>query len=582
MSSVVWGPRSSTKRDSFWLLPPVLIGDPVRVRSFDQIPDRSWLDRSKGVQLTVANFREQAEATFVLPDPLPKAVAIDIDLQLEVNSVRGTALRLQQLFTVDAAGTMMPIKYARRDVTVTVAPNAGVTIADRPAVELVGKHPLLTVNTAEIRLDAEFLDVTELWWGLRAGRPTPSAQPRGDWYVHSALGGHPDRLRILAATTPGKGPMVWMTWAAQGAMAQAQKIQPLIFLIAPAWLNDTLKFAHGLDAGGLTKAATDGRPLLVVGRFLLSTVPSARLDAVRKSTPTLPEDQLWQLATDVLKDTVPGTPKMGKGVLWPEKLLETDPTTGGATVRAVLPLLSDIGHRPAGHEAAADDSGTPLVLVYPIAVNLSEPYVFVVQAGLGARMNSLVNMLFSVGAVARTATVAPTTDEMILAGHSSGNSYMWASLNNNGADIVKCIAFDAASVAAPESHIDEIRNGVQRRNRKPFTLLLVTSPNSYGSLQGLSERITKVESALSGNPSAKLIVLPAKDNQAEFWDPKKIRPATTPTKNPLLRSMLASWPDSEVTSAAVQAGWGFLFFHEFAAYGGQSLTRTFFREALDL
>jgi hypothetical protein len=582
MTSVVWGPRSATRRDSFWLRPPVLVGDPVQVRAFDRIPDRSWIDPAKGAQLTVANFREQAEATFVLPSPAPAAIAVDIELRVEVDSVRGTGLRLRQLFTVGAGGALLPSRYVRRDVTVTVVPGGGVKIADRPAVELVGKHPLLTVTTEGLRLDAEFLDVTELWWQLRtAHRTSPPAEPRGDWYVHSALGGRVDRLRILAATTPGKGPMLWMTWASRAAVEQAQKIQPLIFLIAPAWLNGGLGFSYELSPAGLTSAAARGAPLLAVGRFLLSSIPSAQLDVVRKATPTLPEDQLWQLATDVLRATVPGMPGVPKGALWPEKLLETG-ADGRATPRAVLPLLSDIGHRPAGHEAAADDSGKPLVLVYPLGVKPAEPYVSVQQGGLAERMSSLVSTLFSAGAVASTATAAPTTDELILAGHSSGNLPMWLSLSNNGADVVKCVAFDAAAEAVPESHLTEITTGVSRRKGKPVTLVLVTSPNSYGSIQGLSERATKVRAAMRGNPAAKLTVLPAIENQAEFWDPRKVRPATQPTKNPLLRSMLAAWPDSEVTSAAGQRGWGFLFFHEFAAYGGQSVTKSFFREALDL
>jgi hypothetical protein len=88
---------------------------------------------------------------------------------------------------------------------------------------------------------------------------------------------------------------------------------------------------------------------------------------------------------------------------------------------------------------------------------------------------------------------------------------------------------------------------------------------------------------MTANKAAKVVLLPALADQSEFWDPKRIRPTSAPTKNPLLRSMLAAWPDSEVKEAAAHPGdWNFLFFHEFTAYGGQSLTRTFLREALDL
>jgi len=173
--------------------------------------------------------------------------------------------------------------------------------------------------------------------------------------------------------------MLWMTWASRTAATSAPRVQPLVFLIAPAWLNGGLGFAHTLYAAGLTGAAAGRRPLLAVGRFLLSSIPSAALARVRKATPRLPEQELWQLATDVLQGTVPGVPGV---TLWPEKLLESS-AKGGATARAVLPLLSDIGHRPAGHEAAADDSGKPILLVYPVAVNAAEPYLSVGQAGSG-------------------------------------------------------------------------------------------------------------------------------------------------------------------------------------------------------
>jgi len=131
MTSVTWGPRSSARRDSFWLRPPVLVGDPVQVRAFDRIPGSDWLDPATGVRMTVVNFRDGAEATFVLASPQPAAIAIAIDLTLEVDSVRGTGLRLRQLCTVGARGALLPSRYARRDVTVTAVSNAGVTTSDR-------------------------------------------------------------------------------------------------------------------------------------------------------------------------------------------------------------------------------------------------------------------------------------------------------------------------------------------------------------------------------------------------------------------------------------------------------------------
>jgi hypothetical protein len=582
MTSVVWGPRSATRRDSFWLRPPVLVGDPVRVRAFAQVPTRDWLLPTSGQELAVAYFRENAEATFVLPDPPPAAIALDFDLRLEVGSVRGTGLRLRQLCTVGAGGALLPSRYARRDVSVTVVPNKGVTIADRPQVELVGRHPLLSFTTAGVRLDAEFLDVTELWWGLRNARTSPG-EPRGDWYVHPALGGHPDRLRILAATTPGAGPMLWMAWTSQAAAAPAKTIQPLVFIIASAWLNGLQGFAHKLGPEGLITAATSGKPLYSVGRFLLSAVPSAQLDIVRKATPTIPEPDLWQLAVEVLKATVPRVVGMG-GRAWPEVLLEVGPD-GAATVRAVLPLTSDSGHRPAGHEAAADDSGKPLLLVYPVGVNGGEPYASVGRPGLAERMRSLVGTMFSCGAVAGTATVAPATDDLILGGHSNGNGALWVSLAVNGADIAKCMAFDAASPVTPEANQENIRIGVEKRGSKPFALILVTSPNSYNTVADLKARVSNVKLAMRSNPSASLVMLPAEAIQGEFWNPRNAAPTGKPTKNELLRQMLSPWTQKEIedaTTPSLRPLWGFLFFHEFAAYGGQSLTKTFFREALDL
>jgi hypothetical protein len=90
---------------------------------------------------------------------------------------------------------------------------------------------------------------------------------------------------------------------------------------------------------------------------------------------------------------------------------------------------------------------------------------------------------------------------------------------------------------------------------------------------------------MRGNPASKVVVLPAEAIQTEFWNPHNAVPAGGPTKNPLLRAMLAPWSNAEVEDATTPGNrrfWTFLLFHEFAAYGGQSLTRTFFREALDL
>lgn len=576
---MVWGPRSATRRDSPWLLPPVLLGNPVGVRAFRQVPTRDWLVPTSGEHLPVAHFFEHAESTFVLPTPLPAAVALDFDLRVGVGGATGSGLRLRQLFTVGPGGSLMPSRYARRDVTATAVPHKGVALTDKPLVELVGTHPLLSVTSEGVKVDAEFLDVTELWWGLRNAQAAVD-EPRGDWYTHPALGGHPERLRALAATTPGKGPSFWLVWASRAAAGQARKVQPLVFLIAPAWLNDGQRFAHEPTPAGLVKAAGSGKPMYAVGRFLLSPVLPDRLDAARKATPPIPEQHLWQLARDVLKQTMP----VRGGGTWPEKLLEVAPG-GGATPRAVLPLHTDLGHRPAGHEAAADDSGKPLLLVYPVGVDGVNPYASVTRPGLAERMRSMVGAMFGAGAVAVEATAAPAMDDLVLAGHSGGNGILWGALAANGSDVAKCVTFDAASVATPENNLDSIRAGVAKRGTKPFSLVLVTSTNSYGTPADLATRVSKVRAALRGDPAAMLVVLPAETAQAAFWNPANAAPSGSATANPLLRAMLAPWSDAEIHAATTPGNrrfWNFLFFHEFAAYGGQSPTRTFFREALDL
>ena len=594
MTTVTWGPRSSTNRGSFWLKPPVLtdVVDPVRVRVFDSVPSgNGWLRPQAGTELVVAVFRDRAEATFVLPSPRPKAVVVEVNLQLEVRSIRQSGLRLWQLFTVDAGGALLYAKYSRREVDVAVKPNAGVTITDRagaPTTELVGLHPLLAIGADAIHVDAEFLDVTHLWWASR--KAATAAVGRGDWYTHPALGGHPERMRVFAATSPTSSPMLWFTFSSTGAMATTGTLQPLVFFIAPAWLNGTVKFDHTLDAEGFAHAAEQSGALYAVGRFLLSPVSSASIGAVQKATPPISLMDLWQLAADIRPAMIPNMPGMSPGGLWPDKLLEIGPDGRNATAHAVLPLHSDIGHRPAGHEVAADSSGKPLVLVYPLLTSHGAN-AGAEAAGLAGRMKSLMLALYAGGGAAVTSTAAPEMAELTLAGHSSGGTPLWSAFANNGANVVKCIGVDAAGSfgqpSRPEDRLEDIKKGVAARQNKPVTFVLICSTASGGPAV-IKDRVTVLEPILKKSGS-RLVILPATADQAEFWDPTKVRPPTLAgqspptTKNPVLRSMLTAWSDKEVRNAAKQPdSWSFLFFHEFAAYGGRSTGTTFFREALDL
>jgi hypothetical protein len=573
MNTVVdWGARSRLLQSrlkskigdtSFWISPAK---PPVALGLLKPNDVASW-DMAGTAPIALAPDKTPLSVVGIVPSG-PAHVRLDFELVATAGGATQTVLAFKQLFLVDSNGSLVPSQFSFEDYVLAPSPsgptrNKGGSVNGRRV--FMGLHPLVVVSPGRVEINAEFVDVTELWWAIR--------RDKLGWYLNPGLGGRQQHLRVLA-WTGGGSPMLWFAVVPDAATKTLDPAPPtgdakgaapasgtaaaadLVFFRPPPGENS---FPYSADRRGFLDPHHDEKTLFVLARYLLSPLPLATLTAMR-------------------------------GVNQPERLADQIQPTRFNPKHPVDPIDIASGFptafRPAGLEAALNRVGAPHVLFLPLGFDATPGYEAATKEGLKATIASALHVLWNNCAIARDAAGAPDLGhrQLWLVGHSAGNRSLWDCLLSNAADVGRVISFDATPRSdnlAPG--INVIKRAAAARKRRQLTLdaFVITTPNMTNDNRwGLDDQ-TDRELRATG---ASVTVLPDFAERSSYWR----LPPTTST-NPYLRYLLAQWTDAELAASAKRPHrWNFLFFHELAVFGGHHVMppttpptlRTFFQDAL--
>lgn len=585
-----------TRGTSFWLVGSTATAPSAGPATLDEIATAdlaTWTTATPTpIALTLQASKVEARGQ-VKPGT---SVRLDFDLKVTIGASPGSVLRFAQLIAIDASGNLSGSKFtidSYRLVPVAKAAQVGSEGRRPPARtvdptrELSGLHPLikLTQRTgtqgAKIVIDAQFVDATELWWASHA------SGDRWRWYLHPDLGGRQDNLRVLAWTT-GASPMLWFVAVTDKA---ASSIAPsgsspaadVVFFRPPPGSN---AFPFFETEKGFTDARHQNTTLHILARYLLAPVPMTTASAAAGAAgPGLLADQI-QPATPRSSD-----PMDTAANVWPAFVpvgLEQAIARTGQPHVLYLPLGWDgLVHRDPKTQQPAPQAGDRPAGGYHAAL----------LANLKPSLKQATMVLFNTGAIARSATATPDpgTRKLWAAGHSAGNFSLAAMVKANAQDVDRVISVDPSGgpFAGIKASIDAVV-----RARGAVEAFVISSPNllddkthSHTHITRPAGVVTKVDfDALTpASFSTPVVTLPDTAAEPTYWQ-------TVPVAgmNGYLRHLLGLWSDAEVESSAADPGkqrpaannlnWYFLFFHEYAVYGGhregETVTRTFFEDAL--
>jgi hypothetical protein len=547
---------------SFWLNPgqsPVKLGivAPGAVAEWDTAPV---------VEIATTWDAARQSVTGLVPDG-PLHVRMDFDLQATIGGVTSSVLAFRQLFLVPATppgadvgalASMLPAQYwfAATVIEPDRTRPRFVPLGWPGSRRRLGLHPLLTAVAGRVSVNAEFVDVTDLWWGVR--------KDRWGWYLNKEdLGGRQEHLRVLA-WTGGGDPMIWFAVvpeAASGSDLEPASSDGKEPARAPA---DIVFYRPVPEVNSIPYAATpkgfldpkhDDTTMYILARYLLAPIRADRLDAIRKSgrvlRPALLNDQILPVSQN---PTHPADP------------MNIDKASGQG-FRAKF--------RPVGMEEAVNGANFSGVLLLPLgAGDHDHPYDGAQRKDLKSTVRSALALLWNNFAFGILAGSQPRFDgrELWLGAHSAGNFSLWASLKNNAADVARIISHDASPKEASAdgkipsnlfAGLPSVTAAAKVRSGAGLTLdaFFITTPNTTQRADtGLTDEIDlKLRRTL-----ARITVLPPFERRSSYW----ALPPTN-TSNEYLRYLLTHWDDALLAaSAKTPAKWFFLFFHELAMFGG--------------
>lgn len=559
--------------DSFMLVSPGV--NPVALGWVKPADVPKW-DTAATVSITVTRKGNELKVSAPLDPPAGSShLRLDFELKATAKGSTATVLSFRQLFEADANGISKAVSCAVENATLS-ASSTTVTENKAPSRRRFdGLHPLLSFVKFKVTINAEFVDLTLLWWSIRADKL--------GWYLNPVLGGRPTKLRVLGWTAGGS-PMIWFAVIPDAAEKSlpggSGSAADLVFFRPPPGIN---AFFYTPDEKGLANARHDGTTLEILARYLLSPIPSTSFPAIQKAGSVKEAERM----ADQIQPggTPPGSP------------VPADPmdTASGFPV----------SFRPVGLEAAFNRAGGNRVLFLPLAAgDVNHTYEGVVRAGLQARIQSALGVLWNANAIDNSGTSIPDLSkrELWLAGHSAGNLSMWACAQRNAAEVDRMITFDASPWQGKPPQPDNLKAGVviikivsdtRKKAGKSLTVFAIVSPNLgqnkgvpvSSPFQGLDDD-TDLRLRRTG---AIISVLPEFSQRVSYWTPV---PVSTPKT--FLQYVLSNWSDALLAASAKNpARWRFLFFHEMAVYGADLIQppagsppgtaptlRTFFEQAL--
>ena len=541
---------------SFWLNPgqsPVKLGivEPNAVGAWDTAPVTE-------IPTTFDAARQSVSGQ--VPDG-PVHVRMDFDLQATIGGVTSSVLAFRQLFLVPqtppgagvgALASMLPAQYwfAATVIESDRTRPRFVPLGWPGSRRRLGLHPLLTVVAGRVSVNAEFVDVTDLWWGVR--------KDMWGWYLNKEdLGGRQEHLRVLAWTAGGD-PMIWFAVvpdAASGSDLEPTSASTSADIVFYRPVPQANSFPYAATQKGFLDPKHDDTSMYILARYLLAPIPADRLDAIRKSGRVV--------STALLNDQI-----------LPVSLSPTHPAD---------PMDIDVASRqgfrakfrPVGMEEAVNRANFRGVLLLPLgAGDHDHPYDGAQRKDLKSTVRSALTLLWNNFAFGILAGSKPRFDgrELWLGAHSAGNHSLWVSLRNNAADVARIISHDAApkdenkELKIPANlsvGLPSVTAAAKVRKGAGLTLdgFFITTPNlTQRADTGLTDEID----LMLRKTLARITVLPPFERRSSYW----ALPPTS-TSNAYLRYLLTNWDDALLAaSAKTPARWFFLFFHELAMFGG--------------
>jgi hypothetical protein len=572
------GLRQKVSGPSFWLMPatsPVQFGIVPADRAAD------WAAATT-IPLGVTTDTNNLSASVTIPDG-PVQARLDFNLIAAAGGNTATVLSFKQLFTVVAAsppasGTLLPSQFAIDDVVLTPTPNGPVKVKGPSATGrriMVGLHPLLSLSAyGKYSVNAEFVDVTELWWKVHP-------DSTWGWYRNPLLKGRQEHLRALASTSGGN-PMIWFAAVPDALVGGGGSSAPtapssgagaadIVFFRPPPGSN---AFPYAPTKQGFEAGQHDDTTMVNLARYLLSPVADAQLSSLQAAGIRTPELLTDRIQPKALSPSVQPVNPMSLMKLFDAKGVRPEAFTDGRAN----------AFRPVGLENALQQSGGEHVLLLPLGFEAStgDPkrgvpgnpqggYEAAERPQLKTTVASAVNVLWSINALGRDRNTAPNTSDRQLwvAGHSEGNRSVWRTLQSNLGDVDRIVSFDSDTLA---DGIDAMRTAGKRRKKdQPMHAFVVITPNN-GDATGLS--VSRDEDLRRLRKDNVLVtMLPGFDEREQYWH---LNPP--PIVNPYLLFLLDKWnvPVNKTTSmtlldaaTATPQDWNFLFFHELAVFGGQ-------------
>jgi hypothetical protein len=596
-ASVEWSSRSKSlqsrltqkiKGVSHWLQPPV---SPVAFGVVAPADVSSWA-LAKTTPLPVATDIATQSATVTVPDGVSH-VRLDFELVATSQGHTATVLAFRQLFLAssvtlpgheESQGSLMQMQFAIDDAVYVPSPKG--PVRGRSGLTgfktQLGLHPLLALaKVGQFSVNAEFVDVTELWWKVHP-------DTTWGWYWRPELKGRQEHLRVLA-WTHGGDPMIWFaaipdaavggSKAMSAALGDASSTPADIVFIRPPPGSNSIPYEP--TQAGFETRGHDDVTLVNLARYLLSPIGEKTLrdmTSARLRSAELLALQVQPKATS--PKIVPDDP------MWLMKLFKDAAMT---IVRNEAFTGSRANaFRPVGLEAAVNSAQLPHVLFLPLGFSASRGdekrgikahpggYQALNQPALKATTQSALTLLWSMNALGRDQPVPPDNGkrELWLAGHSEGNITVWSCLEKNGKDIDRIISFDANTLDEGRKKMGAA--GKKRSKAKPLHAFIVMTPTNGGAA-GLTDQQDLDLRALRDS-NVLVTTLPDFDQRADYWH---LNPP--PIKNAYIRYVLDKWnvpqaPGSPRTfldvSATTPGNWGFLFFHEMAVFGGELVLQT--------
>ncbi|MET8630881.1 hypothetical protein ABZW30_45590 [Kitasatospora sp. NPDC004669] len=475
----------------------------LRRRSFGGDPDGSvdldlasltaaeqagWDSPGTGRPCPTTGTPSNTETAFTVPDDA-RALRLTFTVRLRVGQNDEEVLSVVQRLTIGAAGLLLPDAYLHPRFALTLV-NRGGGSEVRQRVpswgpsgitgRFLGRHPLITVSGGPVILvGTEFLDVTNLWWGVHFRICHNNIETDfNPWYLEPLCTANPGRLRVLLNTRVV--PMLWFASTPQ-ELGKAEET------------TDNLPLPDGTTVGGY-----------VFLRPLASAYSYPSTDPGVLTSPLHATKGMRNLCRYLLQGhTRSQRGKIG-GLPDNNQLFDHSPNTANP--------LGAFGALPCGMEYALDRSAVKLLdrtrsvrlLLLPVpAANVPGGYGGVVGPGNAGRTAAALRLLWSRGAIGgpgqqllepggspppippQAGAAAPAggtlhlADDVWVGAYSSGGLALWTLLGDAGnrASAGRVFVFDTNGFRVPG--IDLLVKTAQAR-RGRLQVRIVWSPFDMG------------------------------------------------------------------------------------------------------